>query len=126
MTGSAVRTPKTTLFLSEDGENFIINPKGNDIVLSAGDNLYVKLKPARNSKRVFIYDPRYSSKAGTFETKCFERSGVKCISSLAVYKTPTDQWLNGVYTIKVAGVSGKAEFTLENSNYQRWKWKIKF
>jgi hypothetical protein len=119
ITGSTIRTPTTTISLSEDGENFLINPVGNEIMISAGDMLYVKLSPSRNNKRVFVYDPRHSSKAGTFETKCFERSGTRCVSSLAVYKTPVDQWTEGVYTIKVAGVSGKAEFTLENSNYQR-------
>lgn len=118
ITGSAIRTSKTTIYLSDDGETFIANPNGNELVLSAGDMLYIKIKPAANNKRVFIYDPRHSSKAGTFETKCFERSGITCTSSLAVYKTPVDQWMNGVYTIKIAGVSGKAEFTLENSRYE--------
>jgi len=80
--------------------------------------LYVKLKPAENNKRVFIYDSRHSSKASNFETKCFEKegSGSKCLSSLAIYKTPVDKWANGVYTVKIAGVSGKAEFTLQGSN----------
>jgi len=90
---------------------------GNDIIIQAGNYIYVKITPADNDKRVFIYDPRRSSKAGTFQTKCFETNIDKCKSSIALYKTPKDSWLNGVYTVKIAGVSGKAEFTLQDSTY---------
>jgi len=113
----AVNTQKTTISLSTDGERFTDNPIGNDVEVRAGNLIYVKLTPQNNNKRVFLYDPRHSSKAGTFETKCFEMINNKCVSSLAVYKTPTDTWMNGVYTVKAAGVSGKAEFTLQDSKY---------
>lgn len=117
LTGSAIRIQKSIISLSSDGENFIDSPSGNSVIIGGGNMLYIKLAPAENNKRVFIYDPRHSSKAGTFETKCFERQGIKCTSSLAVYKTPADQWMNGVYTVKIAGVSAKAEFTLQDSQY---------
>ena len=119
ITGSAVKMSSPAISLSSDGEIFFENPKGNTVTVDAGSMLYVKLSPAENNKRIFIYDSRHSSRAGTFETNCLERkgSGSKCTSSLATYKTPVDVWANGVYTIKVAGVSGKAEFTLQNSNY---------
>lgn len=114
ITGSAVFSAKSVISLSRDGVNFIDNPRYNDLVISAGDMIYVKLVPASNNKRVFIYDPRHSSKASTFETKCLDRIGSRCVSSLAVYKTPVDLWVDGTYTIKIAGVSGKAEFAFEN------------
>ena len=117
ITGSAVKMSSPAISLSSDGEIFFENPKGNTVTVDAGSMLYVKLSPAENNKRVFIYDPRYSSKAGTFVTECHERKGSKCLSSLASYKTSVDGWTDGVYTVKVSGVSGKAEFTLQNSNY---------
>lgn len=117
ITGSTIQFEKIKISLSQDGVNFIENPTGNDLILTAGNLLYVKLQPAKDNKRVFIYDPRHSSKASTFETKCLEKSGSNCLSSLAVYKTPVDQWMDGVYTVKIAGVSGKAEFIFENSKY---------
>lgn len=85
--------------------------------MDAGNLIYVKVTPSYNNKRVFIYDSKHSSKTGAFETKCLERKVSKCLSSLATYKIPVDLWANGVYTIKVAGVSGKADFTLQNSMY---------
>ena len=117
ITGSAVRIENAIISLSAEGERFFDNPSGNAVTLDAGNLIYVKVTPAENNRRVFIYDSKHSSKAGTFETKCLERSGSRCLSSLAAYKLPVDLWLNGVYTVKVAGVSGKAEFTLQNSNY---------
>lgn len=118
VTGSAVRLKNPTISLSADGERYFDNPKGNAVTVDAGSLIHVKLTPAENNKRVFIYDPRYSSKAGTFVTECFERTGSRCLSSLATYKTSVDGWMDGVYTIKVSGVSGKAEFTLQNSRYE--------
>jgi len=117
ITGSAVQVKKIVISLSADGERFFDNPSGNAVTVDAGNLIYVKVTPAGNNKRVFIYDSRHSSKAGSFETKCLERKGIICTSSLAVYKTPVDLWTDGVYTVKVSGVSGKAEFTLQNSNY---------
>jgi uncharacterized protein (UPF0333 family) len=119
ITGSAVNVQHSTISLSSDGENFIDNARGNTLSINAGDLIYVKLTPADNNNRVFVYDPRSSSKASTFETKCLEKKdqGSKCLSSLAVYKTPADKWMNGVYTVKIAGVSGKAEFALQNSKF---------
>jgi len=117
ITGSAVRIKNPVVSLSSDGERFFDNPAGNTVTLDAGNSLYVKLTPAENNKRVFIYDSRSASKASTFVTKCFKREGVKCVSSLAAYKTPVDRWENGLYTVKIAGVAGKAEFTLQDSAY---------
>ena len=117
ITGSVINTQKTTISLSTDGERFTDNPIGNDVEVRAGNLIYVKLTPQNNNKRVFLYDPRHSSKAGNFETRCYEQKDTRCISSLAVYKTPVDLWMNGVYTLKIAGVSGKAEFTLQDSSY---------
>ncbi len=119
ITGAAVRVENPVISLSTDGERFFDRPIGNTVTIDAGSVLYVKVFPAENNKRVFIYDSRHSSKASNFETKCYERkgSGSRCTSSLATYKTPTDGWANGVYTVKVAGVSGKAEFTLQDSTY---------
>ena len=117
VTGSAVKMSNPTISLSSDGEKFFENPKGNTVTLDAGSMLYVKLIPAENNKRIFIYDPRYSSKAGTFVTECNERKGSRCLSSLASYKTSVDSWMEGVYTVKVSGVAGKAEFTLQDSGY---------
>ncbi len=117
ITGSAVQIENARISLSTDGERFFDNPRGNAVTADAGNIIYVKITPAGNNKRVFIYDSRHSSKAGSFETKCLERRGIICTSSLAVYKIPVDLWMNGVYTVKVSGVSGKAEFTLQNSNY---------
>lgn len=119
ITGAAVRIENSVISLSIDRERFFDHPIGNTVTIDAGSVLYIKVSPAKDNKRVFIYDSRHSSRAGTFETKCFERkgSGSRCTTSLATYKTPVDTWANGVYTVKVAGVSGKAEFTLQNSNY---------
>ncbi len=117
VTGSAVKSSSPKIYLSTDGERFFESPVGNEVTVDAGSMIYVKLKPAESNKRVFIYDSRYASKAGTFETKCLERKGSKCLSSLATYKTSVDSWMDGVYTVKVSGVSGKAEFTLQNSLY---------
>ena len=83
ITGSAVRIKNPVVSLSSDGERFFDNPAGNTVTLDAGNSLYVKLTPAENNKRVFIYDSRSASKASTFVTKCFKREGVKCVSSLA-------------------------------------------
>lgn len=119
ITGSSVRVESPVISLSTDGDRFFDDPNGNTVTVDAGNLVYVKVTPAKNNKRVFIYDSKSSSKAGTFETKCYERKvdGSRCTSSLATYKIPVDLWMNGVYTVKVAGVSGKAEFTLQNSNY---------
>jgi len=117
ITGSAVIARNHVISLSSDGENFFDNPSGSSVVISAGDALYVKVTPSEANKRVFIYDSRHSSKAGTLRMNCFEKSGSRCTSSLSIYKTPVDQWKNGIYTVKVAGVSGKAEFALQDSLY---------
>ncbi|MBI2105820.1 hypothetical protein HYT56_03210 [Candidatus Woesearchaeota archaeon] len=117
ITGSAVVSENHVISLSADGENFFDNPSGSSVAISAGDAVYIKITPSEANKRVFIYDPRYSSKSGSLKMSCFEKSGSRCISSLAIYKTPVDQWKDGIYTIKVAGVSGKAEFLFQDSLY---------
>ena len=117
ITGQSVKVEKARISLSNNEQKWVESPGSEDVIVSAGSYIYVKVTPAKNNKRVFIYDSRGSSKAGTFQTSCSEFKGSNCVVSGAKYKIPTDSWADGVYTIKIAGVEGKAEFTLKNSKF---------
>ncbi|MEK6856536.1 MAG: hypothetical protein AABX49_00825 [Nanoarchaeota archaeon] len=117
ITGSVVQSDDHIISLSSDGERFFDNSIGNTVTIDAGNIIYIKLIPAENNKRVFIYNSKHVSKTEPLETKCSERRGSKCISSLTTYRTPVDRWADGVYTVKIAGVSGKSDFTIQNSRF---------